>query len=125
MALITPGGFHLLVKKDREGLLVELVPRSPSDKYVPSADKMMISVAEACGQAALGVVLTGMGRDGVDGAVAIKKRRGQCLAESEESAVIFGMPQEAIRAGAVDKVLPLDKMAGEIAERCKPGRGRA
>jgi two-component system chemotaxis response regulator CheB len=86
---------------------------------------MMISVAEACGQAALGVVLTGMGRDGVDGAVAIKKRKGQCLAESEESAVIFGMPQEAIRAGAIDKVLPLDKMAKEIAERCKPGRGGA
>ncbi len=124
-ALIAPGGSHLVVKRDREGLAVELIPRSPSDKYVPSADKMMISVAEACGQAALGVVLTGMGRDGVDGAVAIKKRRGQCLAESEESAVIFGMPQEAIRAGAVDKVLPLDKMAGEIAERCKPGRGRA
>lgn len=125
MALITPGGAHLIVKRDREGLVVELMPRSPSDKYVPSADKMMISVAEACGQAALGVVLTGMGRDGVDGAVAIKKRRGQCLAESEESAVIFGMPQEAIRAGAVDKVLPLNMMAGEIAERCKPGRGRA
>src|SRR3990170_5695150 len=123
--LITPGGSHLVVKRDREGLMVELIPRSPSDKYVPSADKMMISVAEACGQAALGVVLTGMGRDGVDGAVAIKKRRGFCLAESEESAVIFGMPQEAIRAGAVDKVLPLDKMAGEIAERCKPERGGA
>jgi two-component system chemotaxis response regulator CheB len=124
-ALIAPGGSHLVVKRDREGLVVELVPRSPSDKYVPSADKMMISVAEACGQAVLGVVLTGMGRDGVEGALAIKKRRGQCLAESEESAVIFGMPQEAIRAGAADKVLPLDKMAREITERCKPGKGRS
>lgn len=122
MALIAPGGSHLIIKKDREGLIVELVSRSPSDKYVPSADKMMISVAEACGQAALGVVLTGMGRDGVEGAVAIKKKRGQCLAESEESAVIFGMPQEAIRAGVVDKVLRLDKMAQEIAERCRPAK---
>jgi two-component system chemotaxis response regulator CheB len=124
-ALIAPGGSHLVVKRDREGIVVELIPRSPSDKYVPSADRMMISVAEACGQAALGVVLTGMGRDGVEGAVAIKKRRGQCLAESEESAVIFGMPQEAIRAGVVDKVLPLDMMAREIAARCKLGKDRS
>jgi two-component system chemotaxis response regulator CheB len=59
-----------------------------------------------------------MGRDGSEGALAIKKKRGQCLAESEESAVIFGMPQEAIRTGAVDKVLPLGKMAAEIVRRC-------
>jgi two-component system, chemotaxis family, protein-glutamate methylesterase/glutaminase len=86
---------------------------------VPSADRMMVSVAEACGLAALGVVLTGMGRDGAEGAVAIKKQGGHCLAESEESAVVFGMPQEAIRTGAIDKVLPLGMMAEEILRRCK------
>lgn len=118
MALIAPGGHHLLVKRDREGLVAELVPRSPADKYVPSADRMMVSVAEACGPAVLGVVLTGMGNDGTAGALAIKRMKGQCLAESQESAVIYGMPQEAIRAGAADKVLPLSKMAEEIALRC-------
>ncbi len=117
-ALIAPGGYHLIVKKDRSGLVTDVVPRSPSDQYAPSADRMMVSVAEASGPAALGVVLTGMGKDGSEGALAIKKRRGQCLAESEESAVIFGMPQEAIRTGAVDKVLPLSKIAAEIALRC-------
>jgi len=117
-ALIAPGGHHLLVKRDREGLYAELVPRSPSDKYVPSADRMMASVADACGAAVLGVVLTGMGNDGTAGAQAIKKLKGQCIAESEESAVIFGMPQEAIRSGAVDKVLPLARMADEISFRC-------
>ncbi len=101
-----------------EGLVADLVPRTASDKYVPSADRMMASVAEACGPAVLGVVLTGMGNDGTAGALAIKRKQGQCLAESEESAVIFGMPQEAIRAGAADKVLPLSKMADEIALRC-------
>jgi two-component system chemotaxis response regulator CheB len=116
--LIAPGGSHLLVKKDRDGLIAEVAPRSPSDQYAPSADRMMMSVAEASGAGALGVVLTGMGRDGSEGALAIKKKRGQCLAESEESAVIFGMPQEAIRTGAVDKVLPLGKMAAEIVRRC-------
>ncbi|HEX9021201.1 MAG TPA: chemotaxis response regulator protein-glutamate methylesterase [Nitrospirota bacterium] len=119
-ALIAPGGHHLIIKKDRSGLFAELAQRSPSDKYVPSADRMMVSVAEACGPAVLGVVLTGMGRDGVEGVRAIKQRRGQCLAESEETAVIFGMPQEAIRTGVVDRVLPLGKMAGEIARRCNP-----
>jgi two-component system chemotaxis response regulator CheB len=118
--LIAPGGQHLVVKRDRGGLLTELVSRSEKDMYIPSADRMMVSVAEACGPATLGVVLTGMGKDGAQGVVAIKKKRGQCLAESEESAVIFGMPQEAIRTGAVDKVLPLGGMAEEIKLRCAP-----
>lgn len=115
---IAPGGKHLLVKKVRGGLAIELAPRSPSDKYIPSADRMMVSAAEACGSAALGVVLTGMGNDGREGVIAIKIAGGQCLAESEESAVVFGMPKEAIGTGQVDKVLALSKMAGEIAARC-------
>jgi len=121
-ALITPGGYHLLVRKEGADLVVELVPRVPEDRYVPSADRMMVSVAETCAHAALGVVLTGMGRDGAEGAVAIKKQGGRCLAESEESAVVFGMPQEAIRTGAVDKVLPLGMMAEEILLRCSRNR---
>jgi len=116
--LIAPGGFHMLIKRNRAGLTIDLVPRSPADTYVPSADRMMVSVAEACGSAVLGVVLTGMGRDGKEGVIAIKQRRGQSLAESEESAVVFGMPQEAIKTGAVDKVLPLARISGEIAQRC-------
>jgi two-component system chemotaxis response regulator CheB len=127
-ALIAPGGYHLLVRKDHRGLVTELVPRSLSDKYVPSADRMMVSVSEACGSAVLGIVLTGMGKDGTEGVIAIKNKRGHCLAESEESAVIFGMPQEAIRTGAVDKVLPLNKMATEITTWCAPRKvaeGRA
>jgi two-component system chemotaxis response regulator CheB len=79
---------------------------------------MMASVAETCGSAVLGVVLTGMGNDGTAGALAIKRSKGQCIAESQESAVIFGMPQEAIRSGAIDKVLPLARMADEISFRC-------
>jgi two-component system chemotaxis response regulator CheB len=118
MVLIAPGGHHLLLRRDRQGLLAEIVPRHAADKYAPSADRLMTSVAEACGRASLGVVLTGMGNDGAEGAAAIKDRGGRCLAESEESAVIFGMPQEAIRRGAVDKVLPLARIAAEIVQRC-------
>jgi two-component system chemotaxis response regulator CheB len=118
MALIAPGAHHLLVKRDRDGLFAELQPRDPADRFVPSADRMMTSVADVCGAAVLGVVLTGMGNDGTAGALAIKQAGGRCIAESEESAVIFGMPQEAIRAGVVDKVLPLGGMAEEIQNRC-------
>lgn len=118
--LIAPGGYHLLVKREQGGLMTELDARRSSDRYVPSADRLMVSVAEACGAAALGIVLTGMGNDGVEGVRAIKQQHGSCLAESEESAVVFGMPQEAIRSGAVDKILPLSKIAGEIMLRCSP-----
>jgi two-component system chemotaxis response regulator CheB len=120
--LIAPGGYHLIIRQDRKGLTTELIERSPSDMYVPSADRMMVSVAQACGPAVLGVVLTGMGKDGVEGVLAINKENGLCLAESEESAVVFGMPQEAIRTGVIDKVLPLGEMAREIVLRCNPGR---
>jgi two-component system chemotaxis response regulator CheB len=118
MVLIAPGGHHLLLRRDRQGLLAEIVPRSSADKYAPSADRLMTSVAEVCGRASLGVVLTGMGNDGAAGAAAIRGSGGRCLAESEESAVIFGMPQEAIRRGAVDRVLPLARIAPEILQRC-------
>lgn len=126
VALIAPGGHHLLVRRDQAGLVAEIADRDTTDRYAPSADRLMTSVAEACGPAALGVVLTGMGNDGSAGAEAIKGSRGQCLAESEESAVINGMPREAIRRGVVDKVLPLAKMASEISQRCSiPGEGAA
>ncbi len=118
--LIAPGGYHLLVRRNRSTLAAEVVRHSPSDMYVPSADRMMASVAEACGPATLGIVLTGMGNDGSRGVVEIKQRHGRCLAESRESAVVFGMPQEAIRTGAVEMALPLGKMAEEIAKRCAP-----
>lgn len=123
--LIAPGAHHLLVKRDRDGLYADLQPRTPQDRFVPSADRLMASVADSCGAAVLGVVLTGMGNDGAAGALAIKRAGGHCLAESEESAVIFGMPQEAIRTGAVDKVLPLGGMAEEVLSRCSIGQKKA
>ncbi|MFA5073629.1 MAG: chemotaxis response regulator protein-glutamate methylesterase [Nitrospirota bacterium] len=121
--LIAPGGNHLLIEKDERGFHARVVSSTPADRYVPSADKTLASIAQACGRGALGIVLTGMGRDGAEGIRAIKERGGQCLAESRESAVIFGMPEEAIKTGAVDKVLALSSMASEIRVRCNPGSG--
>jgi len=121
--LIAPGGAHLTVQRETGGISADVHAAVQTDKYVPSADRLLHSVAEACGPAALGVVLTGMGRDGAVGAVAIKNRGGHCLAESQESAVVFGMPKEAMKTGAIDKSLPLHKMAEEIARRCSASKG--
>ncbi len=85
-----------------------------TDKYVPSVDYMMKSIAQNFGSNALGVILTGMGSDGRNGMVEIKSKGGYTIAESEESAVVFGMPNEAIRANAVETILPILDIPSEI-----------
>ena len=82
-----------------------------ADRYTPSVDRLFETAAKAFGSELVGVILTGMGDDGRLGAQAIRASGGRVIAESEETAVIFGMPQQAIRAGAVDWVLPLDEIA--------------
>jgi two-component system chemotaxis response regulator CheB len=77
-------------------------------------DVLMASVARAYGHFAMGVVLTGMGSDGVEGLRAIREAGGRTLAESEESCVIYGMPKAAAEAGVVDRVVALPRMADEI-----------
>jgi two-component system chemotaxis response regulator CheB len=113
-ALICPGGRHLTVVADDRGWTVALRRPSPEDKYTPSVDVMLSSVAEQFGPSALAVILTGMGSDGKSGIVEIKGRGGYTIAESEETAVVFGMPQEAIKTGSVDAVLSLDLIPREI-----------
>jgi two-component system chemotaxis response regulator CheB len=80
----------------------------------PSADVLMASTAKAYGANVLGVVLTGMGSDGVEGLRAIREAGGRTLAESEESCVIYGMPKAAVEAGVVDLSVPLRRIADEI-----------
>jgi two-component system chemotaxis response regulator CheB len=86
-------------------------PRLPEDRYVPSADRLLKSVAAACGARAVGVILTGMGDDGVEGARAIREAGGLVIAESQETAVVYGMPGAAVRAGIPQKELPLPEIA--------------
>ena len=96
------------------GVRAALRQSKPGDKYVPSVDAMMKSAALNFGTRTLGVVLTGMGNDGREGMTLIKRMGGQTLAESKETAVIYGMPKEAVEAGAVDREVPLGSMAEEI-----------
>jgi len=123
---ICPGGFHLGLKKLKEGKQIALREGRLTDKYIPSVDHMMSSVAESYGPASVGVILTGMGNDGKHGMLEIKKQGGYTIAESEETAVVFGMPGEAIKNGAIETILPLQEISSEIIRIVNPNmRGRA
>jgi two-component system, chemotaxis family, protein-glutamate methylesterase/glutaminase len=111
MIMVAPGGAHLEFDAQRAGVVARLVPRKPSERYAPSVDCMFRSAAKHWGPDLLGVVLTGMGDDGAAGAVELKRSGGNVIVESADTAVIFGMPQQAIRAGAVDAVVPLQAIA--------------
>ncbi len=111
---ICPGGFHLSLKKRGNRRQISLKEGKFADKYIPSVDSMMGSVADLYGAAAMGVILTGMGNDGRSGMLEIKKQGGYTIAESEETAVVFGMPAEAIRNGAVETILPIQEIPAEI-----------
>ncbi|MDP2278915.1 MAG: chemotaxis protein CheB, partial [Nitrospirota bacterium] len=112
--LICPGGYHMMFKKKGRECHVQLKEAVKEDRYVPSVDLMMSSAAEHYRTRAMGVVLTGMGNDGKKGMLEIKSKGGYTIAESEETAVVFGMPAEVISAGAADSVLPLSKIPVEL-----------
>ena len=95
-----------------------MVDPEPGQRYVPSVDQLFVSASRLFGKDLLAVVLTGMGNDGTAGVKEVKQRRGEVIAEAEETSVVFGMPKEAIATGKVDAVLPLPQMAEEIMRRC-------
>jgi two-component system chemotaxis response regulator CheB len=95
-------------------LRVRVGPALPTDRYVPSADRLFTSAA-AAGPKCIAVILTGMGDDGVEGARAIRDAGGVVIAESQETAVVNGMPGAAVRAGVAQKVLPLPQIAEYLA----------
>ncbi|AJE03677.1 protein-glutamate methylesterase/protein-glutamine glutaminase [Geobacter pickeringii] len=117
-ALIAPGGRNLTFERKGDNVVARIVKPAESDRYIPSVDAMLCSCAVVFGPRALGVILTGMGNDGSKGVRAIKEAGGMVLAESEKSAVVYGMPKEAAATGMVDKVLPLERMLAEIKLRC-------
>ena len=118
-ALIAPGGKNLLFRQTNGGTVcAKVVEPAPQDRYVPSVDAMFSSLAHISGPSLLAVVLTGMGNDGSQGIKAVKEAGGGVIAESEKSAIIFGMPREAIATGMVDKVVDLEGMAREFMSRC-------
>jgi two-component system chemotaxis response regulator CheB len=117
MVFIAPAGRHLSFVKSGGTVLTHLDLRPLDTPHRPSVDALFQSAAETYGDRVLGVVMTGMGSDGRDGAAWIKARGGCILTESEETCVVYGMPRSVVEAGLSDAVVPLSRMAREIMER--------
>jgi len=112
--LVAPGGLHMLLRRSGTGWRVA-VKDGPRVCYQrPSVDVLFSSVAEEAGAAATGVLLTGMGADGAAGMLQMRQSGAATMAQDEESCVVFGMPREAIRLGAAQQVLPLDRIGGAL-----------
>lgn len=113
--LMAPAGFSFTFKRRAAGVFVDLRKTpAPPGGFSPSVDKVMKSASDVYGRKATGVLLTGMGRDGVRGMMEIKNRGGTTIAEHESTCVVYGMPKAAYDARAVNKMLPLDRIAAEI-----------
>jgi two-component system chemotaxis response regulator CheB len=114
-ALIAPGNFHMTLRKRGAEYQVSIQDGPRVCYQRPSVDVLFESVAEAAGRNAIGAILTGMGADGAQGLLKMKRAGARTLAQDEATCVVFGMPREAIRMGAADHVLPLGRIAGELA----------
>jgi two-component system chemotaxis response regulator CheB len=112
--ILAPGGTHLILVPDMDGVIIDFDQSGPKAGVMPSADVTMISAAPLFRENLLGVILSGMGRDGVEGFAAIKRAGGSTVVEDEESSAIYGMPGRALTRGLADKVLTPQEVAQEI-----------
>jgi two-component system, chemotaxis family, protein-glutamate methylesterase/glutaminase len=123
-AYIAPGGQHLRVHRTAEQgrFTLQLSTDDPVNLHRPSVDVLFDSAASALGNRAVGVILTGMGRDGAAGLLRMKRAGAYTLAQDEASSVVFGMPREAIALGAADEVAPIHTMAERVLEAVRARR---
>jgi two-component system chemotaxis response regulator CheB len=117
---IAPGGRHMAVEASRDGVRLRLNDAPPENSCRPAVDVLFRSVAAAYGSKVLGVVLTGMGQDGLRGAQSICSAGGVVLAQDEATSVVWGMPGAVATAGLPEKILPLQELAPEILRRLSP-----
>lgn len=113
-ALIAPGGRHMLLKRSGAQYFVEVVNGPVVNRHIPSVDVLFRSVAKTAGKNALGIIMTGMGDDGAAGLLEMRNSLARTLAQDEASCVVFGMPKEAIKRGAAERVIPLSAIPAEI-----------
>ncbi|MGQ5523726.1 chemotaxis protein CheB [Chitinimonas sp. PSY-7] len=111
---LAPGHSHLLLGLSNGRYVCELSQASPVNRHRPSVDVLFRSAANNAGRNAIGIILTGMGRDGATGMLEMKQVGARTFAQDEASCVVFGMPKEAIAMGGVDEVLPIDTMSTRI-----------
>ena len=113
-ALIAPGNYHMILRRSGARYYVEVKTGPMVHHQRPAVDVLFKSTAKYAGANAIGVILTGMGADGAEGLLEMKNAGAGTIAQDEKTCVVFGMPKEAIKLGAADKVLPLDHIASEI-----------
>ena len=121
-AYIAPGGRHMEVQRAGLRAVVHLQDGPPENSCRPAVDVLFRSVAAAFGGAVLGVVMTGMGQDGLRGCEIIREKRGHIVVQDEASSVVWGMPGYVAKAGYADRILPLNQIAGEIVRRVRESR---
>ena len=113
-ALLAPGNYHMILRRSGARYYVEIKTGPMIHHQRPAVDILFKSTARFAGANAIGVILTGMGADGAEGLKEMKDAGAGTIAQDEKTCVVFGMPKEAIKLGAVDRILPLDHIAAEI-----------
>lgn len=114
LALIAPGGRHMMLKRNGAQYVVEVADGPVVNRHKPSVDVLFRSVAKYAGANALGIIMTGMGDDGARGMKEMHDAGAKTIAQDEASCIVFGMPKEAIKLGAADQIIPLDQIPGTI-----------
>ena len=120
---IAPGGFHLSVERSGANYIARVKDGEPINRHKPSVEALFLSAARVVGPNALAVMLTGMGADGARAMRVMKDAGSYNFVQDEASCVVFGMPREAIAAGAADEVLPLTQIAARLIERLRSTSG--
>ena len=119
LIIIGAGGYHLRLQKDARGYYVSSKQGAKVSGHCPSVDVLFESVAENAGNHAVGAILTGMGADGAEGLLKMRKAGAYTIGQDEASCVVYGMPCVAFKNGAVMKQLPLDRIAEEIISKVR------
>ena len=119
VAYLAPGHSHLLIKKTGAGLVCQLSQSEPVNRHRPSVDVLFQSAATELGRRALAVILTGMGKDGAKGMLAMRQAGAWTVGQDQASCVVYGMPREAALVGAVEEVAALQDIAGRVLARLK------
>ncbi|GAB2182578.1 chemotaxis response regulator protein-glutamate methylesterase [Denitratisoma sp. agr-D3] len=120
-AYLAPGHSHLLIRRQGAGYVTELARTEPVNRHRPAADVLFRAVAAEAGRNALGVILTGMGRDGAEGLVSMHQSGSWNIGQDKDSCVVYGMPRAAAELGALDDVAPLTEIAGRLLARLRKG----
>lgn len=118
-AYLAPGGYHLVIARSGADYVLKLSDAEPLHRHRPAVDVMMESVAKVGGKNVIGVLLTGMGKDGAKGMLDIRQNGGYTFAQDEASCVVYGMPKEAVAVGGVDQTVELSKMGDAILAKIK------